>query len=56
MMFDKNNTNFGGESLCDSCIFAGANKNTYYICNRENSFHANVGICNKYQERTKDNG
>ena len=52
----KDNTNTGGECLCESCIFSGANKNTYYICNRENSFHANVGICNKYQERTKNNG
>ena len=52
----KNNTNTGGAPLCVNCLYAGGICRGEFYCLRDKEFHFNVGICNKYQERTKDNG
>ena len=52
----KDNTNTGGSPLCVNCLYAGGICRGEFYCLRDKEFHFNVGICNKYQERTKDNG
>lgn len=54
----KDNTNTGGECLYDSCAFCDNEFNThaYIWCMKEGHYRTCVGICNKYQERKKDNG
>lgn len=52
----KDNTNTGGSPLCVNCFFMEGICRGEFYCSRDNEFHFNVGICNKYQERTKDNG
>lgn len=55
MMFDKDNTNFNGECLCKSCIFACdipfvKFKETHFICCRDMIEHENVGVCKDYED------
>ena len=53
----KDNTNTGGEPLCDACMFDHlVHRDAVYHCDRDMALHNDVGICNKYQERKIDNG
>lgn len=52
MMFDKDNTNFNGECLCESCEFgAGIDipHNKHY-CFLDHTEHKEVGVCKYYVE------
>lgn len=58
MMFEKNNTNFSGENLCDSCRFAITDPIEGIItnCSRTGEWVHNVGVCKDYEDfRTSDN-
>lgn len=48
MMFDKDNTNTGGECLCDSCVFALSLPKDKYSCLIDNKDHKKVGVCKYY--------
>ena len=52
----KDNTNTGGSPLCVNCFYAEGICRGEFYCSRDEEFHFNVGICNKYKERTNDNG
>ena len=58
MMFDKNNTNFNGECLCESCRFKFPVEfygETYTACHKTGSIVKNVGVCNEYEEGKNEN-
>lgn len=64
MMFDKDNTNFNGESLCKSCKWGAPVIHVEkpilvatetYLCVLETKEHKNVGVCKDYDEFKKDN-
>ena len=54
----KDNTNTGGECICFTCKHKCAwnIKHEAVLCHIDNQIHEKVGICNKYQERSKNNG
>ena len=62
-MFNKDNTNFNGESLCKSCKWGAAlysdpdrHKPTdTYFCVSDQKEYINVGVCKYYDEFKKDN-
>lgn len=53
-MFNKDNTNFNGECLCESCFFALSLPKVKYLCLIDNKDHKNVGVCKYYDEFKKD--
>ena len=48
MMFDKDNTNTGGECLCASCVFSMTSPKDMYYCAIDDKNHKKVGICKYY--------
>ena len=52
MMFQKDNTNFNGECLCESCYFgAGINiPHDKHYCFLDHTEHIEVGVCKNYVE------
>ena len=53
----NNDTNTGGEPLCASCVWGHLiHSKGIFVCDLDLYGHKEVGICNKYQERTKNNG
>ena len=60
MMFPKDHSNTGGESLCESCIYLhnGSKSPTGYVgfCKLSKDFVIDCGVCSKYTERINDNG
>ena len=51
MMFDKDNTNYKGESLCDTCRYCDkySNSNTYNWCIHDGEYRKDVGVCKDYE-------
>lgn len=49
MMFNKDNTNTGGECLCKSCVFGVPMPDNKYSCLMDYDKHINVGVCRDYQ-------
>lgn len=59
MMFNKDNTNFNGESLCKSCkwgapVYIGTGSDRHkatstYLCVLETEERTNVGVCKYYE-------
>lgn len=55
MMFDKNNTNFGGECLCCTCKHGIPNiPQGRQFCFKDYSVVDNVGVCKDYEEVKND--
>ena len=59
MMFDKNNTNFNGECLCESCKYLSEYKllvsdGIRHVCSIDDKAYHSVGVCNEYVEFKKD--
>ena len=58
MMFSKDHSNSGGQSLCETCLFLhNGNKipdGFVGYCGFDRDFHVDVGVCREYKER--DNG
>ena len=55
-MFSKDNTNTGGESLCESCVYCDVLTDKFdrpifnFICCRHDlNTYVNVGICKDYK-------
>lgn len=52
MIFDKKNTNYSGECLCESCKHADlVHYNVGYICHKDKTLYMNVGVCKDYDRR-----
>ena len=60
MMFPKDHSNTGGESLCESCLYLhnGSKSPHGYVgfCKLSKDFVIDCGVCSKYTERGKNNG
>lgn len=58
MMFNKDDTNFNGESFCKSCVWGSpvyigvhtGKPKLEYLCLLDQKEFKNVGVCKDYQE------
>lgn len=48
MMFEKDNTNFNGECLCESCQLGFKVKADKHYCLNDKAEHTKVGVCKYY--------
>ena len=48
-MFPKDNTNTGGECLCESCRFGYKTVQDDYCCIWDRQVRQNVGVCKDYE-------
>lgn len=60
MMFSKDHSNSGGQSLCETCLFLhnGTKSPNGFVgfCALSKDFVIDCGVCSKYTERNYENG
>lgn len=49
MIFSKDNSNTGGECLCESCRFGYKTEQDDYCCIWDLQVRQNVGVCRDYE-------